>query len=154
MNGTENEGGKGEEDGENLGNQNYNPTVPNTANLKTKLTSQISLLSSQTNPENQITSSTAVALPKDELSGDMKELDDKIESLLCQRENMIKGTNQMSRAFICQVCGKEGLKHVIRAHIEANHLKGISVPCSICEKTFRTRHGLRLHSYHCNITNN
>ena len=149
LNGTESGGGNA--DGE---DQNYNPTVPNTAMLKTKQISQINILSSQTNHDDQITSSTAVALPKYELSGDMKELDEKIESLMYQGENMIKCTNQMKRAYVCQVCGKEGLKHVIRDHIEANHLDGISVPCSICEKTSRSRNSLRTHTYRCNIPKN
>ena len=84
----------------------------------------------------------------------MKELNEKIESLMCQGETMIKRAKQMAMAYACQVCGKEGLKQVIRDHIEANHLEGISVPCSICEKAFRSRNSLRVHTSNCHTTKN
>ena len=113
--------------------------------LKAKLTSQTNLISSQTNHDDQITTSAAVAHHKDELSGDMKELDEKIESSMCKGETMIKRAKQMAMSYVCQVCGKEGQKHSIRDHTEANHLEGGSIPCSICEKTFKTRDVLRKH---------
>ena len=49
------------------------------------------------------------------------------------------------RAKICKACGKEGAGIAIRDHIEANHLEGVSLPCNVCEKTFRSRQRLRLH---------
>ena len=45
----------------------------------------------------------------------------------------------------CKVCGKEGMGRNIKDHIEANHLKGVVLPCSQCDKTFRTRAGQRQH---------
>ena len=46
---------------------------------------------------------------------------------------------------IAYVCGKEGQKHVIKDHIEATHMDGISILCNVCEKTFRSRIALRMH---------
>ena len=47
----------------------------------------------------------------------------------------------------CKVCGKEGMSHVIKNHIEANHLEGIIIPCNLCNKTFRSRAGFRQHKH-------
>ena len=48
-------------------------------------------------------------------------------------------------AYLCKVCGKEGYDRNIKDHIEANHLEGIILPCNLCDKTFRSRNGLRQH---------
>ena len=37
---------------------------------------------------------------------------------------------------ICKVCGKEGHGRDIKDHIEANHIKGVVIPCNCCDKTF------------------
>ena len=101
---------------------------------------------SQSYYEDLLNSSMAVALPKQEISGDMKELDDKIETMMARGQNMVrKSPTEMTYAYVCQVCGKEGRKHVIKDHIEANHLEGICIPCSLCEKTFRSRNALGHH---------
>ena len=77
----------------------------------------------------------SVSLPKEEFSGDLTELDEKIKSLIGQGENMIKKGNQMIKAYVCQVCGKEGLNMNIKRHVEANHIEGISIPCNLCKKS-------------------
>ena len=76
------------------------------------------------------------------LSVDLTELDEKVKSL------MEKSQNRDSRgqfAFVCKICGKEGQGRNIKDHIEANHLKGVLIPCNFCEKTFRTRQALGQH---------
>jgi hypothetical protein len=106
-------------------------------------------------PENQIPSSTAIALPKKDFSGDLKELDVQIETMIGRGENMVRqGSQRMVKAYVCQVCGKEGQKINIKDHIEAKHLEGISIPCSLCEKTFRSRDGLRHHMRNHNSFHN
>jgi len=81
-------------------------------------------------------------------AGDLHELDDKINSMISKSENTIKEGKTMIRATICTVCGKEGKLSQIKDHIEAKHLEGVSIPCNYCEKTFRSRSGLRMHRKH------
>ena len=69
---------------------------------------------------------------------ELNTLDVQIKSMMILGENVISnGTKSLVRASVCQVCGKEGLSVNIKAHIEANHIEGISHSCNICEKTFR-----------------
>ena len=96
--------------------------------------------------KDQNSSKMTVALPKDELSGDLKDLDEKVKTMIGRGENMVKlSESRMIKAYVCQVCGKEGQWVSIRDHIEAKHLEGISIPCNICNQTFRTRTALRQH---------
>ena len=85
-----------------------------------------------------------------QFSGDLKDLDGFIKSLM-EKGGYIVGTQV--KAYVCKVCGKEGYSSPIKDHIERNHVEGINVPCNQCEKSFRSRHALRLHyqRYH-NIT--
>ena len=92
------------------------------------------------NPEN-----SNIAVAKQNFSGNMKELDELIETMMGKSENMIKRGNQMIKAYVCQVCGKEDQKINIKYHIEANHIEGVCVPCNLCEKSFSSRNSLRVH---------
>ena len=78
---------------------------------------------------------------------DFAELDLKVKSMMEKSQNMVSnGTNgKMATANICKICGKEGHPKTIRDHIEANHLDGVSLPCNICEQTFKSRMVLRKH---------
>ena len=88
----------------------------------------------------------AVSLPKHKFSGDLKDLDEKVKSMMGRSESMVKlNERQKIKAYVCQVCGKEGLLTHIRNHIEANHLEGISIPCNICNHTVRSRKALGYH---------
>ena len=152
LNGTEDGSGEEKEDAENTKKQHYNPIVPSTGieaqnNKVTKHSaSQNSSVTPQTNPKDQMILNTAVFLPKPEFSGDIKELDEKIKSLMCRVENMIRRKKQMEGVFVCKICGKEALKRNIKVHIEGIHLDGISVPCNRCEKTLGSREALRRHN--------
>ena len=73
---------------------------------------------------------------------DLKGLDEKVKSMVEKSQNMLPDGR---RAYVCKVCGKEGYGTSIRDHIEANHLEGVSLPCNICHKTFRSRMSLRKH---------
>ena len=140
------EAGCGEEGvGANPSKLNYDNKVPN-EDLKIEINTIEP--KSQSYSEDQITSSMAVELSRHYFSGDMKELDEKIDTMVGRGENMVRnGTKQMVKAYVCHVCGKEGVRSQIRDHIEINHLEGISIPCKLCEKTFRSRHRLRQHKY-------
>ena len=75
-------------------------------------------------------------------SGDFKELDEKCDSMIEKTMDRVQG----KAAFECKVCGKQALhKGNMRKHIEANHLEGVLVSCSKCEKTFRSRNSLAVH---------
>jgi len=78
---------------------------------------------------------------------DIQELDGQVKSMMTKSENR-HATG--SGFYSCIACGKEGAQRQIKDHIEANHLDGVSIPCNYCEKTFRSRAGLRQHntSYH------
>ena len=55
------------------------------------------------------------------------------------------GTPKLEALYICKVCGKEGRNWILRGHIEVIHLKGISIPCDYCDKTFPSRNALVEH---------
>jgi len=88
---------------------------------------------------------TALAVQSHEVSRvnltDTHELAVKVKSMMTKGQTIIRGR----KAEICTVCGKEDSWQNIVDHIEANHLEGVSLPCNFCEKTFRSRNGLRQH---------
>ena len=50
-----------------------------------------------------------------------------------------------SGKFKCSICGKEAKQKIqIQYHIET-HMEGIEIPCSICNKIFRSRNNYRSH---------
>ena len=71
------------------------------------------------------------------------ELDKIVKSMMEKSQN--KTANGHCLADRCKACGKEDIGSHIRDHIEAKHLEGIIIPCNLCDKTFRSRNGLRLH---------
>ena len=77
------------------------------------------------------------------VSGDFAALDSKVKSMMEKSQNL--DSSGTKRAYICKVCGKEGAGIAIRDHIEANHLEGVSLPCNVCGKVFRSRSRLRKH---------
>ena len=90
--------------------------------------------------------SETVIFSKKEISGDLKDMDEKIKTMIGLSENMVQnGARKMARAYLCKVCGKESLLTNIKDHIKAIHLEGILRPCNFCGKLFRSRNGLRKH---------
>ena len=88
-----------------------------------------------------------MGLPKHELSWNMDELDEKIKTMMYKGENEIRCGNKIILPYVCKVCGKQDKKSNITSHIEANHLDNISIPCKVCEKTFKNRDSLKNHNY-------
>ena len=88
------------------------------------------------------TMETSVALPDQAIANDLKDLDEKIRSMMSTSQN--RGTRGRLNK-ICSVCGKEGTYKNIQDHIEAHHITGVSHSCKMCEKMFRSRHSLRNH---------
>ena len=90
-----------------------------------------------------------------EIGYDLQALEEKVISMMERSSNTIRagtqrnGKRKQTKAVICKVCGKEGLSHHIKDHIEVYHLEGISIPCHNCEKSFSKRHNLRSHKTRC-----
>ena len=89
-----------------------------------------------------IEAETTVALSS-QFSANFQELEERVRSLMEKSQKNF--ANGLQKAYVCKVCGKEGLCGNIKNHIEANHLEGIVLPCNNCEKTFRCSNSLRNH---------
>ena len=74
--------------------------------------------------------------------GDFQELDEQIKSMMGLSQDTFPNGR---RKKVCNVCGKEADYRVIKDHIEANHIEGISIPCNSCDKMFRLRSSLQMH---------
>ena len=83
----------------------------------------------------QSTTEMTITQRKEKFSGNMQDLDEKLDSMMTLGNNILHNRNK--RATLCRVCGKEGQRITIKDHIETNHLEGISIPCKFCETTFR-----------------
>ena len=97
-----------------------------------------------------VTSSTALGVPN-QSNTDLQALDEKVKSMMEKGHKKIQhghgpnGTPKEEKSYICKVCGKESRSNIISAHIESNHLEGISIPCDFCDKTFSSRANLKYH---------
>ena len=92
----------------------------------------------------QTTFETAVALTDHTTNyTDIESLDQQVKSMMIFSENIIN--KQLGRARICKVCGKEGSWVQIMRHIETYHITGISIPCDLCGKSFKSRNNLSAH---------
>ena len=59
--------------------------------------------------------------------------------------NVERSVNGM---FKCTLCGKEAKQKIqIQYHIEGIHLEGLSLPCNICGRTFRSRNAFTIHKF-------
>ena len=89
--------------------------------------------------------------PKSKVSNILRELHEKVRSMMNESQNLIPdGKHRTRKAWFCKVCGKEGVRTNIMNHIEAHHLDGIVIPCKSCDKTFHSRNALTQHKlkYH------
>ena len=89
-----------------------------------------------------------VAIPNDSIEY-TRDLDSKVKSMMEKSQNTILKQGKHVVADVCKVCGKEGQWVAIRDHIEANHLEGVSLPCDMCDKIYRSRISLRKHISAC-----
>ena len=79
------------------------------------------------------------------MSTNLQELEETVQAMMETSENLIQEGKWQKRAKICKACGKEGPSTNIKQHIEANHLEGLSLPCNLCDKIFRSRKVLGNH---------
>ena len=63
--------------------------------------------------------------------------DEKVDSMIEKDQNQ--------SGYLCKVCGKVGRRYDLKTHIEIHHIKGVSMPCNFCDKTFKTMLARRVH---------
>ena len=94
----------------------------------------------------QPTLETAVALPDHTSNNtDLGNLKQQVKSMMISSDNADPYKNG-ARAKICKVYGKEGSWTNIMQHIEAKHITGITIPCDLCGKSFKSRNSLASHT--------
>ena len=86
----------------------------------------------------------SVAVTDYTVATDLQDLDVNIKSMMEVSDNKNTGGTR-GNTRICKVRGKEGRWSVIRSHIEANHITGVSHTCNICGTTTRSRHAMTMH---------
>ena len=79
------------------------------------------------------------------MSTNLQELEETVKAMVETSENLIQEGKWQKGAKICKACGKEGQSSNIKQYIEANHLEGLSLPCNLCDKIFRSRKVLGNH---------
>ena len=89
----------------------------------------------------QDTFETTVAVATDPTTNntDIASLNQKVKSMMMSSDNPDRPPR------ICKVCGIEESWNTMRNHIEANHITGISIPCDLCGKSFKSRNCLSAH---------
>ena len=111
--------------------QKFHITKHNQKNMHTS-TKETEILTQNVKTEKENQSNTeATVETKEYFSGNFKELNDKVNSL------MRIGNTYGRKVRTCIVCGKEGKGSNIKQHIEAVHIDGISVTCEMYTKTFK-----------------
>ena len=62
-------------------------------------------------------------------------------------DSILQGTNQIGEGKIeCQICKEEFDQSALDLHINTHHNeKNLGEKCEICEKTFKTRKGKKMH---------
>ena len=92
------------------------------------------------------TTSNALVIPKTSiLSPDVQELEETLKTMMETGEKITQD-GKKRRVKVCKVCGKESRDAIdMKRHIESFHLKGVSIPCDLCNTILRSRTALRFH---------
>ena len=77
--------------------------------------------------------------------GKFQMLENTVISMMAKSDRFVEFASQKRGAYVCKVCAREGALTDIKRHIESSHLEGVSLPCSLCIKVFRSRDCLRRH---------
>ena len=119
---------------------------------KTRLISKQNPLGKDVLPENELleTANEKVVAITDHTTNNthIESLKNQVKSMMILSEKADPYSSKTGeKARICKVCEKEGNITNIMNHIEAKHIVGISVPCGLCGKSFKTRNSLSYHQY-------
>ena len=87
-----------------------------------QIQSEKDITSSELNPEGNLSNELTVALSNQNVSGEFLELEEQIKALIGRSDNMLRNGNRTIRAYVCQVCGKEGFSRSIKYHIKVHHI--------------------------------
>ena len=86
---------------------------------------------------------------------DMQLLDKQMYSMMEKGQNRVPVNNKNRKQYhvftnSCKVCGEGGRQIVIKTHIEAKHITGITHTCEICGNRAKTKSSLLAHKskYH------
>ena len=140
-----------ESPGEEINNPQHttatNPAAPRIRTRSNQVKSEEEFVREETSatashqPDDTASRELTVAEPvKINMSGEDKLiLEEKIN------RNVEKAENGM---FKCTLCGKEAKQKIqIQYHIEGIHMEGLSLPCNICGRTFRSRNAFTIHKF-------
>ena len=109
----------------------------------------------ESQPRAKRSTETALVLNASVQVGDVQLLNEQIRSMMEKGDNRIlhkRGNGKVEEEItrVCKVCGKEGRQITIEAHIEANHITGITHTCDICGNKATTKRAMykHKHKYH------
>ena len=66
---------------------------------------------------------------------DNSEVEDKIQEILSKQDGV----------YHCSICGYNSKRKADSTRHVETHIKGLSYPCSVCQRTFRSRNSLESH---------
>ena len=90
----------------------------------------------------EIVTENTFHLQRESFSGDIKELEEKISSMMSKGKSLCSDGR---KARICHVCGMEGRGFNIQQHIALKHIEVVSILCKLCDKSFKSMRKIKRH---------
>ena len=111
----------------------------------------VTYLENEVTPETEedtMTDSALLGLVQYPFNPIMDDLDEAIKKLMTKSDEWLTGSQaSQGRARICNICEKKGPYSTVKDHIENAHISGISLPCHLCDKLFKSRKSLKSHKH-------
>ena len=124
------------------------PSIHPPVQTNMKTTEQNSFVPPQSMYEDQIVSSYGRTERTESLLSHNAEILQKLNEMSqSMMEKTIKTGNDGRTFYKCKVCGKEASQtQNLKNHIVRSHLDGVSIPCNICNKSFKAESTLAVHN--------